>query len=166
MRNQPHLGLFALPQNTPRLELASRRAGLLVAGFGLCVALAAAWQSVLHIAGVAPSLAAWRQWAILLLLSPLLEEWVFRRGLHDALLAWPRLARLPRIAGLLSVTNLVVALTFSGFHALSQGWLAVGVLVPALCIGWVFERNGHLRECVLLHAAFNAAWLAALWLRA
>jgi membrane protease YdiL (CAAX protease family) len=143
-----------------------RRGAWALAGFAACVALAWAWQQALGFPSQAwRGLAMW-QLAWMLVAAPLLEEWVFRRGLHDALLAQPRLVQLRFIGGWLSLTNCVVALTFSAFHAFSQGGWAVGVLAPALLIGWVYERQRSLRECVLLHAGFNLAWISALWLRA
>lgn len=151
-------------QRPSKLHLTTRRSALVAGAFALCVLLAYAWQVAWGVRGVAVS--GWQQWAILLVVSPVLEEWVFRRGLHDALRAGRRVAQIHFMHGWVSLTNLVVALTFSAFHAFSQGWLALGVIAPALVIGAVFERNGRLKECILLHAGFNAAWITALWLRA
>jgi hypothetical protein len=38
---------------------------------------------------------------------------------------------------------------------------AFAVALPALAIGLVYSRWRQLRWCVALHAAMNAAWLAA-----
>ncbi len=91
--------------------------------------------------------------ATTLLLAPLLEEVVFRLGLHAALLK--RLGPGWR-------ANALVALAFGLAHALLRSpALGLGVLAPALAIGWVYERWRRLWPCVALHAAFNAAWLLA-----
>ena len=36
------------------------------------------------------------------------------------------------------------------------------VAVPALAVGVVYARTGRVRDCVVLHAAMNALWLAGL----
>lgn len=93
---------------------------------------------------------AWLLWA------PLLEETVFRAGLHRA---WLRRAAVSNRFGI-SSANLGVALVFATAHALLRtGWMGLATLPVALAIGWVFERTGRLRDCVLLHAGCNAVWL-------
>lgn len=96
---------------------------------------------------------------VLLLLAPLLEETVFRRGLHSWALqrrgravsrwwAWP------------SQVNWFVALLFAAAHLLRlPPLLALAVVVPALVVGQVYERTGRLWPCVLAHAAFNLCWI-------
>lgn len=92
-----------------------------------------------------------------LLLAAVVEEIVFRGGLHECLLrrpGWPTIRR----AGL-SAANLVTALAFSASHGLFRSWwLALGVIVPALLIGLLYERTRRLLPCIALHAAMNAAW--------
>nr|WP_229429729.1 JDVT-CTERM system glutamic-type intramembrane protease [Massilia sp. ZL223] len=110
-------------------------AGLLAAGLGL----AAAGQDVQHL-------------AVLLVLSPLLEETVFRAGVQEVLRRrWPAAPRLA-IAG--------TALAFGAAHALVRADAAAfAVALPALLIGAVYQRTGRLRYCIALHAAMNAAWM-------
>ncbi len=90
---------------------------------------------------------------LLLGVAPLLEEAAFRAGLHEALL---------RHAGGLRFANLATALAFGAAHVAARGdaW-AFAVAGPALAIGLVYEHRRRLRDCVMLHAAMNAAWLAA-----
>jgi membrane protease YdiL (CAAX protease family) len=89
----------------------------------------------------------------LVLLAPVLEEAAFRAGLHEWLLS--RRAA-PWAA------NLAVAGAFALLHLATQGrWEALLVAGPALVVGAVYNRWRRLRWCVLLHAAMNAAWLAA-----
>ena len=97
---------------------------------------------------------AWMGW---LLLAPLMEELVFRGGLHTALQRGPWPAWL-RGAGR---RNLAVASAFGLAHALTRSVvLGVATLPMALLVGWVFERTGRVRHCVMIHAACNATWFA------
>lgn len=116
---------------------------------GAAVLLLAALAAALALqAGVAPL-----RVATLLLIAPLAEEAVLRAGLHDALL---RRALAPALA------NLACALLFGLAHALLRGQAAgLAVALPALAIGAVYGRARSLPDAVLLHAAFNAVWLAA-----
>lgn len=93
-----------------------------------------------------------------LLWAPLLEEIVFRAGLHRAWLRRPEAAS----SWLqISSVNLGVALVFGLAHALwRSGWIGLATVPVALGIGWVFEKTGRVRDCVLIHAACNAIWLA------
>jgi len=94
----------------------------------------------------------WERVAMLLLLAPLIEEAVFRAGLQEWLL---RRGLAPGRA------NVSTALAFAGLHALARlQWMAFAVALPALLVGSVYGRWRLLRWCVLLHAAFNGAWLA------
>jgi hypothetical protein len=90
---------------------------------------------------------------VLLLLTPLVEEAVFRAGLQEALLLrW----NAPRLA------NLATALVFGLAHVVARGDPGAFVVVlPALLLGAVYGRWRRLRWCVALHAAMNGVWLAA-----
>ena len=89
---------------------------------------------------------------VLLALAPLLEEAVFRAGLHEQLLRRPGLAR---------HANLLTALAFGLAHALIQAHaLAAAVVLPAWLIGSAYERWRRVRYCAALHALFNALWVA------
>lgn len=94
----------------------------------------------------------WQRLAMVLVLAPLLEETVFRAGLQEALLRhW---SRTPWLA------NAASAAAFGLAHALVRADAAAfAVALPALLIGAVYQRTGRLRQCVVLHAAMNAAWL-------
>ncbi len=93
----------------------------------------------------------WGTVAILLVVSPLLEESVFRAGLQEWLL---RRGTSP------SRANLSTALAFGALHALVRlQWAAFAVGLPALLIGGVYGHWRVLRWCVVMHAAMNGAWL-------
>ena len=90
---------------------------------------------------------------VLLLAAPVLEEAVFRAGLHEALL---------RHGAAAWATNVLTAGAFGFAHvALRADAAAWVVVVPALVIGAVYIRWRRLRWCVALHAAMNAVWLVA-----
>jgi membrane protease YdiL (CAAX protease family) len=89
---------------------------------------------------------------VLLAMAPLLEEAVFRAGLHEQLLRRPNLAR---------HANVLTALAFGLAHVLVQGHpLAFAVALPAWLIGLAYERWRRVRYCAALHAIFNALWIA------
>lgn len=93
------------------------------------------------------------QLLVLLVLAPLLEEAVFRAGLHEALLR--RWAGHPALWA-----NLATAAAFALAHAAVRAdALAWAVALPAVLIGLLYQRQRRLRTCVALHAAMNAAWL-------
>jgi len=114
-------------------------AGLLAALSGVGIAAVAAGASVERV-------------CVLLALAPLLEEALFRLGLHDALL---KRLQAPHLA------NALTALAFGVAHVAVRNDLGgLAVMAPALLIGWVYERWGQLRLCVALHAVMNAVWLS------
>lgn len=87
---------------------------------------------------------------VLLLLAPVAEEIVFRRGLQESLLA-----RAPA-----AVANGLTALAFGAVHAFAhQSAAALAVVLPALAIGLLYQHTRRLTPCVVLHAGFNAVWL-------
>jgi membrane protease YdiL (CAAX protease family) len=105
-------------------------------------------------------------WPILLSLifAPLVEEVVFRRGLHDELLRARRLAGWMASWGPAAherICIVITAVAFAAAHILSApGWLAAATVLPALAIGALYNRRRRLAPCVLVHAVFNLVWLA------
>jgi membrane protease YdiL (CAAX protease family) len=98
--------------------------------------------------------------AFLLLLSPLVEETLFRHGLQRWALHRGGPA-VPRAWWVPSGANTLVALCFAAAHLVRlPPHLAVATIVPALLIGLLYERTQRLWPCVLLHALFNLLWLA------
>jgi membrane protease YdiL (CAAX protease family) len=82
----------------------------------------------------------------LLLLAPLLEEWIVRAGLQAWLLQrWPAAPAL-----------LASAAAFSALH-LGAGWQAAGMVFgPGLLMGWTYQRWRDWRLCAVLHGLCNA----------
>ena len=103
-----------------------------------------------------------------LLAAAVLEETGFRAGLQHGLMAVMASGRFARIGqalpGRFTPANWLVAVAFALAHGLARSWwLALGVLGPALLLGWIYERRQSLSTCVAVHAAMNAAWWAAWW---
>ena len=98
-----------------------------------------------------------------LLAAAVLEEAVFRAGLQQWLMerSWGGLR-----VGVLTAANAASAAAFALAHGLSRSWLlALGVVGPALLLGWLFERRQSLAICVAVHALMNGAWWCRLvWL--
>lgn len=82
----------------------------------------------------------------LLLVAPLLEEWVVRAGLHDWLLQ--RTSPLPALLG--------SAAAFSALHLGTGVTAAALVFWPGLLFGAAYQRWRDWRICALLHALCNA----------
>lgn len=92
----------------------------------------------------------------LLLLAPLLEEWVVRAGLQEWLIR--RALTGEGNAGVAPV--LWSATAFSLLH-LGSGWFAVLlVLPPGLMLAMLYQRGRDWRSCALLHCGFNALAIA------
>lgn len=107
--------------------------------------------ALLPIAALAPAPV-----AVLLVFAPVAEELVFRGGLQETLLR--RLNG--RFAAGALIANVLTALAFAAAHvALNPGVLAVLTVLPALCVGWVYQQQRRLAPCIALHALFNATWL-------
>ena len=96
-------------------------------------------------------------WVVLVVIAPLAEEVVFRRGFQELLLAR---AGTRRSAGVMA--NVVTALAFAAAHAATRDLASAAlVALPALLLGAAYQRWRRLDICVGMHAAFNAVWLAA-----
>lgn len=89
----------------------------------------------------------------LLLLSPLVEELIFRGGLQGGLLqsSWGR-----RKAFGVSAANGLTSLAFVAAHLANQPPLwALGVLPPSLLFGWFRERHHSVMPAIVLHSGYN-----------
>ena len=89
----------------------------------------------------------------LLLLAPLLEEWIVRAGLQE----W--LARRNQAALVLPL--LVPAAVFSLLHLGAGPAAASAVFLPGLALGVVYRRWRDWRLCAVVHAFFNLFALTA-----
>jgi membrane protease YdiL (CAAX protease family) len=91
-----------------------------------------------------------------LLIAPVIEEAFFRGVVHAGLRC--RTDRLGRPWPAIALT----AFGFGVAHLVSAPPThAVAVTVPALAIGWIYERSRSIALCVVVHAACNAIWFSA-----
>jgi uncharacterized protein len=100
----------------------------------------------------------WRLFA-LLLLYPVVEEWLFRGLLQGELLSrrWGAVRHLG-----FSRANLLTSTAFALVHLVNQPWTWVlAVFAPSLALGHFRERYGGIRMPVLLHIAFNLTYVLA-----
>lgn len=122
------------------------------------------WAGYVWIGGIPPSWSAPANWLGLVLaglLSPVLEEWVFRGWIQGQLL--PGRYRQACWAGL-SVANLIASLLFVGLHFFFHPPLwAAGVLLPSLVFGYFRDRHNGVAASVALHVFYNMGyfWLIA-----
>jgi membrane protease YdiL (CAAX protease family) len=141
-----HIYLMSLPALPAHLIAATSTSTRRATAGLLAITLAGAWA-------MAPTHVLW-----MLVVTPVLEEIVFRAGLQEELL---RQARLRAAMGAFSA-NLLTALAFAAAHlALRPSLLAGLTVLPALLIGAVYQRQRRVAPCIVLHALFNAGWL--LW---
>ncbi len=91
------------------------------------------------------------------IISPVLEEIVFRGGLQGWLLKRDAMRR-TRFG--ISLANALVSLVFAAMHLLHQPplWAAL-VFVPSLVFGWAWERHQTLLSPIALHMAYNAGFI-------
>ena len=96
------------------------------------------------------------RWLMLIIIYPVLEEFVFR-GL---VLGWlnERLAR--RRFGLLSYANLLTSVLFVAVHFIAQPWYwALLVFFPSLVFGYLKERHNSLISPIILHSTYNLGFI-------
>lgn len=89
----------------------------------------------------------------LLLLAPLLEEWIVRAGLQEWLMR--------RYPGAGALALLAPAAVFSLLHLGAGPANAAWVFVPGLALGLLYRRWRDWRLCALVHALFNLFALTA-----
>ncbi len=100
----------------------------------------------------------WRQLIWLIVLYPVIEEWLFRGVIQPRLLT-------KRYGGIaccgISVANVVVTLLFAGLHLFSHApaWAAL-VIMPSLVYGWFRDRYNSVLPGALLHSGYNLGYFA------
>lgn len=100
----------------------------------------------------------WRGWVLLVIIYPIVEEYVFR-GLFMGFLAkydrensWAQVSK----------SNFFTSCCFSGAHALTQSWLmGFAVFLPSLWLGWVREKTNAIFLCALIHMSWNFGFFGA-----
>lgn len=100
--------------------------------------------------------------ARLLLLAPVLEEWVVRAGVQEWLIRRARPGWLP--AGLLpagSLPVLVSSVLFGLLHVGAGSPAVLRVMGPGLLMALLYQYRRDWRWCALLHGGLNALALTA-----
>lgn len=94
---------------------------------------------------------------MIIVISPVLEEIVFRGGLQT----WLQQRRVLQYRlGAISLANVLTSLLFAGMHLFRQAplWAALTFL-PSLIFGWAKERHQTLLSPILLHMCYNAGFI-------
>jgi membrane protease YdiL (CAAX protease family) len=127
--------------------------------FWLAVAAAPVCWLALNQLGMAPrgSLPAPTTVLLVVIVSPVVEEIVFRGGLQSWLLRRQALQR--SFAGI-SIANILTSVVFAALHLFRQSplWAAL-IFLPSLVFGWARERHGNVHSPILLHVFYNAGFL-------
>ena len=100
---------------------------------------------------------------VICFLAPVIEEYVFRGMIMDAVgRSWSW--RWPANGGAsLSLANLIATLLFVGLHYLMRDPLtAVLVALPSLYLGILREQSGRLSVCIGIHSFWNLCWVLLL----
>jgi membrane protease YdiL (CAAX protease family) len=123
--------------------------------------LAACWLLALLLGRSGAWVLTWEPWRLLLwlvLLYPVIEEWLFRGMVQPWLLTW----RYGRVACCgISMANVATTLLFAGLHLFSHApaWAAL-VVVPSLIYGGFRDRYHSILPGVLLHCGYNLGYFA------
>ena len=105
----------------------------------------------------------WSMFFTLCVASPILEEYVFRGLVYEAVdVRWPRVwpagARLS-----ISSANAVTTLFFAIAHVIARDpMVGVLVLLPSLYLGIVRQQSGGIGYCILIHSIWNIGWYSML----
>jgi membrane protease YdiL (CAAX protease family) len=141
--------LFGQPRALITLGMVAGPAGaaalwLLQAGGALQVRAPTSWQFLL----------------LSLVVAPVLEELAFRGAVQDACaIALRRFGSPDGVA--VSGANVMTSIAFCACHLPHHSiGLACAILLPSLLLGRIREATGAFRPCILMHAWFNACFLA------
>lgn len=92
-----------------------------------------------------------------ILVFPLLEEYLFRGVLQDALANRPWGKH--RVCRVFSSANIITSLVFTAAHTLYHSPLwAASVFIPSLLFGCFKDQYGTITYSVLLHMLFNGGY--------
>ncbi|HEB63501.1 MAG TPA: JDVT-CTERM system CAAX-type protease [Gammaproteobacteria bacterium] len=96
-----------------------------------------------------------KEFLLLVLVYPVLEEIVFRGLLQERFHCWISY----QIPGLVSSSNLATTLIFTAMHFIYHPPLwAAAVFIPSLIFGYFKDRYQSLKAPIILHIFFNAGY--------
>ena len=104
----------------------------------------------------------WKLWLSLVIWQPFVEEILFRGILQGQLrkTAWGRRSWLN-----ISAANAVTSIVFVTIHMINNPPLfSISVMVPSLLFGYFRDRCNSVYPSILLHSAFNAFVIEALFI--
>ncbi len=127
--------------------------------FALALGPAISWILFLLVGGAAISGFSWVQWQQLLwliLLYPVIEEWLFRGILQRQLLKIHHTHR--AILGF-TLANGITSLLFVAAHLPNHSlYWALLVIFPSLLFGWFRDRYNSVLPGVILHCSYNLSY--------
>ena len=107
-----------------------------------------------------PSTASLHAVLLMILAAPVLEELAFRGALLDLLQATLKRLGISNV-GPVTRANLITSIGFAACHLPYQSApLAAAILLPSLLLGRMREITGSVLPCIVVHAWFNACFIA------
>lgn len=103
----------------------------------------------------------WEIFFVLCVISPILEEYVFRGIIYEAIGrrycgSWPSNKFVS-----ISIANSITTLLFVFAHIIARGPVAGAlVIMPSIYLGLVRDRYGSIRICMAIHALWNISWFS------
>lgn len=121
------------------------------------------YRALTAAAPVGIALAQWRTLLWLVLIFPVIEEWLFRGVIQARLMRW-------RFAGHamlgFSVANGITSLLFAAAHLASHSLIwALLVFIPSMVYGWFRDRYRSTIPGIALHISHNLAFFCVFGLR-
>lgn len=90
----------------------------------------------------------------LLIIFPILEEYIFRANIQQFLLA-----KLSNKHTILSIANIITSLIFAISHLFYQELFAIiGIFFASLIFGIIYERH-NLSASIIIHSYYNAIFI-------
>lgn len=81
------------------------------------------------------------------------EEWFFRAYFMQ---------RVAAISGSKWIGNLIASGFFAFLHLPQQSWIGLGVFIPSLAFGWIYQKTNDLVLVILLHTLSNLFYITIL----
>ena len=103
----------------------------------------------------------WPMFFVFCVASPIIEEYVFRGLIYDAVdTRWPRVW--PSGARLwISSANVITTFLFVIAHMIARDPIAGAlVLLPSIYLGLLRQRYDGIGPCMLVHSAWNIGWFS------
>ena len=104
-----------------------------------------------------PHALSWEMVVIFVIISPVVEEIVFRGGVLPYLL---RHIVLNSSYWHISYANIITSLIFCSLHFINQSVISsVAIFIPSLIFGVFYQRYHHIAPSIILHSVYNTVFL-------